>query len=145
MKKFLFYLVLVLFLIQLYRPAKNSSFEISQNSIINVEVPENVQSILEVSCYDCHSNNTNYLWYHNIAPVSWVVAHHIKEGKEHVNFDEWTMYNKDQKEHIIEEMIETIESREMPLVGYLKLHREAIISEADNLKLLDWIHSLEKE
>lgn len=145
MKKFLFYLVLVLFLIQLYRPTKNSSAEISQNSITNVEVPEYIQSILEVSCYDCHSNNTNYLWYHNIAPVSWVVAHHIKEGKEHVNFDEWTMYNTNQKEHIVEEMIETIESREMPLVGYIKLHREAVISDADNLKLLDWIHSLENE
>ena len=145
MKKILFYLVLALFLLQLYRPAKNISEEVSQNSITNFKVPENIQNILEVSCYDCHSNNTNYLWYHNIAPVSWVVAHHIKEGKEHVNFDEWATYNNDQKEHIIEEMIETIESREMPLVGYIKLHPEAVISEADNLKLLDWIRSLEIE
>jgi len=146
MKKILFYLILVLLLIQLYRPAKNTSEEISANTITTqLEVPENIQSILNRSCNDCHSSNTNYLWYHNVAPVSWVVAHHIKEGKEHLNFDEWGTYNADQINHIIEEFEESIESREMPIVGYLKLHPEAVISDADNLKLLDWIHTLENE
>ncbi len=145
MKKFFLYLILLIVLIQFIRPNKNSSEQVSKNGIqTEVTVPENIQSILDRSCNDCHSNNTNYDWYHEIVPFSWVVASHVKEGKEHINFDEWITYNKDQKEHIIEELEEVIESREMPLVGYLKFHPEAIISDEDNNKLLDWIRTLEE-
>lgn len=144
MKKFLFYLILVLLLIQLYRPTKNRSELVAKDSITaSNEVPEKIQSILKNSCNDCHTNNTNYLWYHNIAPISWVVARHVKEGKEHLNFDEWTVYNKNQKRHILEDLKESIETREMPIVGYLKMHPEAIVSDSDNELLLDWIDSLE--
>jgi len=131
---------------QIYRPTKNINEQVAKESIAShIEVPENIHSILENSCYDCHSNNTNYLWYHNIAPLSWVVGRHIKEGKEHLNFDEWAAYNADQKGHIIDDLKESIETREMPLIGYLKFHPEAVLSEGDNQLLLDWIHSLEVE
>lgn len=146
MKKFFLYLLALIVLIQLIRPSKNSSEELSKNGIqTEVAISESIQSIIDRSCNDCHSNNTKYDWYHEIAPFSWVVAMHIKEGKEHVNFDEWKTYNKDQKQHIIEELEEVIETREMPLVGYLKFHPEAIISDEDNNELLDWIRTLEKE
>jgi anthranilate/para-aminobenzoate synthase component II len=146
MKKFLLYTLVVLVLMQLYRPSKNSSAEPSKNSITTVEeVPENIQNILKRSCNDCHSNSTNYLWYHEIAPFSYVVAYHISDGKKHVNFDEWTQYNKDQKEHIIGDLREVIKSREMPMVGYLSFHPEAVISDTDNQQLLDWINSLESK
>ena len=146
MKKFFLYLLALIVLIQLIRPSKNSSEELSKNGIqTEVAISESIQSIIDRSCNDCHSNNTKYDWYHEIAPFSWVVAMHIKEGKEHVNFDEWSTYNKEQKQHIIEELGEVIEIRKMPLVGYLKFHPEAIISDEDNNELLDWIRTLEKE
>ncbi len=90
MKKFLFYFVALVALIQVIRPSKNRSDVVSENTAI--VAPENIQSILNKSCNDCHSNNTNYEWYHNIAPVSWLVALHIKQGKNHVNFDNWATY-----------------------------------------------------
>ena len=143
MKNFLIYLFAFLLLIQLYRPTKNRSEAVSEQSIgINENVPEAIQNILERSCNDCHSNNTSYLWYHEIAPISYIVAYHVSEGKEHLNFDEWNTYNKDQKKHIIDDLQEVIESREMPLVGYLKLHPEAVISDGENQQLLDWIATL---
>lgn len=146
MKRFLFYFVIVLLLIQLLRPTKNTNTnEAFKNISAEVDVPENIQGILKRSCNDCHSNDTNYLWYHNIAPISWVVASHVKDGKKHLNFDFWGKYNANQKAHIIEGLKETIETREMPLIGYLKLHPEAVISDEDNLELLEWIHSLENE
>ncbi len=139
-------MILSLLLIQLYRPKKNAQEMVTSDNITDVvEVSKDVQTILERSCYDCHSNNTNYLWYHNIAPVSWIVGRHIKEGKEHLNFDTWSTYNANQKEHIIDDLKETIETREMPLVGYIKLHPEATLSVSDNQLLLDWIDSLENE
>lgn len=146
MKKIFLYVVAVLLLMQLYRPAKNSNSEVSETSIGKmIQVPESIQNILDRSCADCHSNNTKYLWYHEIAPISYVVAYHISEGKEHVNFDTWGKYNANQKKHIIDNLEEVIESREMPLFGYLKLHPDAVISDADNQKLLDWIKTLESK
>ena len=145
MKKFLLYLLVVIVAIQLYRPKKNQSTIVPENHISTVvEVSNEIQSILDRSCNDCHSNNTNYLWYHNIAPISFVVASHVKEGKEHLNFDEWRSYNANQLKHIIGDFAETVETREMPLVGYLKLHPESILSDDDNQKLLAWIETLEK-
>ena len=146
MKKFLLYFLIVLVVIQFYRPKKNQRSVASENHISTVvEVPDAVQLILDRSCNDCHSNNSNYAWYHNIAPFSYVVANHIKEGKEHLNFDEWAAYNSDQLKHIIGDFSETIETREMPLVGYLKFHPEAVISDDDNQKLLDWIATLDNK
>ncbi len=90
MKKFLMYFIIGLLVIQVIRPSKNKHEVNPEQSIGQVvAVPDDVQAIFERSCYDCHSNNTNYLWYHEIAPMSWVVAYHIKDGKEHLNFDEF--------------------------------------------------------
>lgn len=144
MKKFLLYFLAIFILIQFIRPTKNKSItDTNKNLALATPVSEDVQSILQRSCYDCHSNNTNYEWYHNIAPFSFAVAYHIKDGKEHINFDTWAKYNKDQKKHIIDDLQEAIETREMPLVGYLKFHPEAVLSDADNKKLLDWVNTLE--
>lgn len=143
MKKKLFYLVLFLLLIQIIRPTKNRDEVVVSDNVINA--PENIQNLLKRSCNDCHSNNTNYDWYHNIAPISWIVAMHIKDGKKHVNFDAWGTYNKDQKKHIIKDLKKSIETREMPLVGYLKVHPETVVSEQEYKELLDWIDTLKSE
>jgi len=144
MKKFMLYLLVVIVVIQLYRPKKNQSTSVSENHISTVvDVPNEIQVIMDRSCNDCHSNNTNYLWYHHIAPISWVVANHVKEGKEHLNFDEWGSYNENQLKHIMGDFSETIVKREMPLVGYIKLHPEAILTDDANQILLDWIATLE--
>ncbi len=137
-------MLVVIFLAQLIRPSKNSSKEISKNDIsTQLNLPENIQGILDRSCNDCHTNNTNYQWYHAISPFSWVVASHVKEGKKHLNFSEWANYNTSQKEHVIDGLKEVISSREMPLVGYLKFHSEAVLSDVDKQKLLDWIKDIE--
>lgn len=142
MKKFLIYLLAFLVLIQLYRPAKNSNETSSPNNIAQViAVPDDVQKILERSCYDCHSNNTQYLWYHEIAPMSWGVAYHIAEGKKHLNYDEFATYNKRQQAHALEETSEVVEKGEMPLKGYVAFHPETKLSEDDIQKIRNWVVS----
>jgi heme-binding protein len=66
-----------------------------------MEIPEDVKNILKNSCADCHSNYTKYPWDSGIAPVSWYLAQHVNMDKEHFNFSEWNVYNKNQKTHII--------------------------------------------
>ena len=139
MKKILIYLILGLLVIQVIRPNKNKG-EVSSDLQINqvLDVPDEINAIFERSCNDCHSNNTNYLWYHEIAPMSWMVAHHIKEGKEHLNFDEFANYNERQRAHAIEEIVETVKFGEMPLKGYTALHPEANLSQVDIELIEEW-------
>ena len=88
MKKVLVVLVVVLVLLQFYRPTKNVATEVSANAIDqHYTVPDNVDKLLRVSCYDCHSNNTVYPWYSNVQPVALWLDDHIRDGKKHLNFD----------------------------------------------------------
>ena len=145
MKKYfkLKYFVILLVAIQLYRPAKNESTEISENSILTTEaVPQEVAKILKTSCYDCHSNNTVYPWYSNIAPVSWWLDNHVSEGKEELNFDAWGTYSLKRKNHKLKEIKEMLEDKEMPLESYLWIHDEAKLSSDQQKAIIDWARTL---
>lgn len=98
--------------------------------------------ILKAACYDCHSNNTSYPFYASIAPVSWYIQKHINHGREHLNFSIWTSYSADDREHILEEMVEEIEENKMPLKSYRLLHGEARLSEGEKEQLTNWLASL---
>ncbi len=101
--------------------------------------PKSIASLLQNSCYDCHSNNTNYPWYAEVAPLSWMIAHHVDEGKEELNFSEWNTFSKKRKKKKIKEMIEELEEREMPLKSYIPMHPEAKLSDAQLNELISWI------
>jgi hypothetical protein len=110
-----------------------------------VQVPNNVEEILKTSCYDCHSNFTVYPWYSEIAPISWYLAQHVNEGKEHLNFSEWTVYNKNQQSHILKDLEEVLESHEMPINSYLLIHKEAKMSTEQYTVLMNWIQTIKVE
>ncbi len=145
MKKKIVIIIGILILIQFIRPSKNNGDMESQTISKEVVVPSEVQKILEVSCYDCHSNKTVYPWYSEIAPISWYIAHHVNEGKEHFNISEWTSYNKYQKKNIIYSLEKTIERGKMPLKSYLIKHPEATLSEYQKELLINWIRTLKSE
>ncbi len=58
-----------------------------------IKAPNDVMQILRTSCYDCHSNEVNWPWYSNVAPMSWLVAYDVDEAREHMNFSEWASYS----------------------------------------------------
>ncbi len=143
MKKTLLYIIAVIVLIQLFRPTKNDS-NITTNDISKeVVVPNEIQKIIETSCADCHSNTTVYPWYAEIAPVSWFLASHVNDGKEHLNFSEWTSYNNHQKEHILNDLKEVMESHEMPLKSYLLLHENAKMNKNQYEAFSKWLSTIE--
>ena len=92
------------------------------------------------SCYDCHSNNTVYPWYASVAPVSWVVVNHVKEGRSELNFSEWANLDPKKAAHKLDECKEVIEEGEMPLAGYVALHAKAKLDETTKQALLTWIN-----
>ena len=89
--------------------------------IVN-QVPATINNQLQVSCYDCHSNNTNYPWYSKIQPAAWYLEDHIKEGKDELNFNEWDTYSSRRKNSKLRSIIKQIESGEMPLESYTLIH-----------------------
>ena len=78
--------VVVFVLIQFIKVEKNESSDLSYEISNNYPVSNELSQLLKVSCYDCHSNNTNYPWYSKIQPVAWWLDHHVQDGKKHLNF-----------------------------------------------------------
>ena len=105
------------------------------------KVPANVAAILKVSCYDCHSNNTRYPWYSELQPGAWLMARHIKKGKEELNLDEFNDYSKRRKKAKIKSIISQIEKEEMPLKSYLLLHPDAGLTPNKKKVLLQFFQS----
>lgn len=104
-----------------------------------------VAAILERSCYDCHSNQTVWPWYSYVAPVSWLVASDVDEGREHLNFSEWEGYSERKKIGALDEIFEEVAEGEMPLSVYLITHGDAKVSTAELTILRDWTSSLMSE
>lgn len=83
------------------------------------------------ACFDCHSNETRWPWYSWVAPVSWLVAHDVEDGREHLNFSE---FNREQED--ADEAAEEVEDGEMPLWFYKPLHSEARLNEEEQAALI---------
>lgn len=101
----------------------------------DIPVSIEVKAILRQSCYDCHSNETIWPWYSNVAPASWLVANDVKEGRRHLNFSTWDRYDAGKQSHKIHEVWEEVEQHEMPLWFYTPLHPDAKLS-ADDMEIL---------
>lgn len=143
LKKIAIGLLIALVVMQFIRPPKNQSDAPADNDIGMVyEVPSNVHSILKQKCYDCHSNNTRYPWYFNIQPLGWWLYKHIEDGKSELNFSEFKTYSTKKANHKLEETIELVREKEMPLKAYVWMHPEARVSAEEEKALVDWIASL---
>lgn len=139
LKKFFLVLLLIFVIIQFFRPDKNiTQGDHAIDFVTETNPPLEVKTILEQSCYDCHSNNTVYPWYNNVAPISFWLADHIKHGKGHLNFSEWDGYDDKKKDHKLEEVEEMISEGEMPLNEYTWTHEEARLTEAQRTAIVDW-------
>lgn len=138
MRKYLMLAIPVLVLgVQFHRPDRtNPPSEPGRAIGAHVTVPPEIQTVLDRACADCHSNRTAWPWYSHVAPVSWLVAGHVREGREHLNFDDWPGRHKPEK--LLDEMCEEIEKDAMPLAGYVRLHSAAKLAEADKRLLCGW-------
>lgn len=139
LKKVFLALLLILVIIQFFRPQKNvAQGDHTEAFLAETTPPLQVKTILEQSCYDCHSNNTVYPWYNNVAPISFWLADHIKHGKGHLNFSEWDGYDNKKKDHKLEEVEEMISEGEMPLNEYTWTHKEARLTEDQRTAIIEW-------
>jgi mono/diheme cytochrome c family protein len=89
------------------------------------------QELFMTACGDCHSHETVWPWYSNIAPVSWLVQHDVEEGRAEFNISRWG-----QGENEAGEAAETVREGEMPPAIFLVTHPEARLSSADEQTLI---------
>lgn len=136
-------LLIALVAIQFFHPKKNIHEGEQPNAISNkFTVSADVKIILDKACMDCHSNNTRYPWYNNIQPVAWWLNNHIIDGKKELNFDEYISKRPRFQYRRMEQTIDLVKKREMPLDSYTWLHKDAILSEEEKTKLFDWAQSI---
>lgn len=132
MKKVIITIVFLFGVLQLIRPTKNiGNGDLSRSIEVKNPMPNDVKASLQRACYDCHSNTTNYPWYAEIQPVGWYLTNHVREGKQHLNFDEFSTYNAKKADHKMEELIESQTEGWMPMDSYTLIHKEAILTTAE--------------
>jgi hypothetical protein len=90
-----------------------------------------VAAVVRRGCYDCHSNGTVWPWYSRVAPVSWLVADDVKEGRAHLNFSEWNLYSPEMAHRKLQAACRLAKKGDMPLGQYRLRHPQARLSEQD--------------
>lgn len=142
-KKIIIFTGLVFLVIQLIPTTRNQDEAITTADFMEYyEVPSVIQTKLKQSCYDCHSNNTQYPWYQKIQPISLFLEKHIKEGKEELNFNEFGTLSKRQQKSKLKSIINQINDGEMPLLSYTLIHRDAVFTEKEKEQITLWLNTI---
>ena len=100
--------------------------------------PPEIAALLHNACYDCHSDETRWPWYSHIAPVSWLVAGDVKDGRERMNFSEWPHDLPARAAKRLERISEEVGYKDMPPGKYTLLHPDARLTIAQRETLINW-------
>jgi hypothetical protein len=138
-KKLLITIGIALIAIQFVKPARNKGDQVLATDISKtISIPDSVQVIIKNACYDCHSNNTDYPWYSNVQPMCWLMDHHIKKGKEELNFNEFGSYSLRRQISKLDGIANSIRDDIMPLSSYKLMHENAQLSANEKALLINW-------
>ncbi len=134
--KYLPVALLVLFAAaQLIRPDRTNP-PVNPASALQAAPP--VQAIFDRSCRDCHSDRTVWPWYSQVAPVSWLVADDVKEGRGELNFSRWSEYPRDRARRKLSKICEEVRGGDMPLWYYTPMHAGTKLSAAERDAVCQW-------
>jgi hypothetical protein len=137
--KILLAILIVLIVIQFIQPARNKSRQVLPTDMATMyKMPDTVQAVLKTTCYDCHSNNTNYPWYTYVQPVGWLLANHIRNGKEELNFSEFGSYTARRQRSKLKAIANQVKDGDMPLYSYTMMHKDARLTREQKKLIIDW-------
>jgi hypothetical protein len=132
-------IIVLIVALQFIRPARtNPSSSEAESARAHLQMDAEVAAIIDRSCSDCHSNATRWPWYSQVAPVSWFVIDHVNHGRSHLNFSEWGKYNRHDSRELLEGICKEVRTGAMPLSSYTRIHRDAVLNEADRETLCEW-------
>jgi hypothetical protein len=110
---------------------------VKSDLIAAVVPPASIAASLHAACYDCHSFETRWPLYSRIAPVSWLIASDVKEGRRHLNLSDWPV-DPARAAKQLDRINEVVDYREMPPKKYTLLHADARLTASQRQELLDW-------
>lgn len=137
------FVVIVLVGIQFIPDQRNQIEPVTNTDFIKYyESPLDIGKMIRASCYDCHSNQTNYPWYSNVKPIGWILQNHIMEGKSELNFSEFGNQSNRMQRSKLKSILNQIDDDKMPLKSYILLHSEAKLDSLKKDSLVKYIDSL---
>ncbi|MCS3531512.1 heme-binding domain-containing protein [Chryseobacterium sp. JUb7] len=146
MKKVLVVFLVAFIIIQFFPIDKTNPAPTPGMDFLTIKnTPPEIAKLISTSCYDCHSNETKYPWYSNFAPSSWFLKNHISEGRKHLNFSTFATYEPKRQAHKLEECIEMVEKKEMPLESYYIGHQDAKLTDEQRKLLIDYFKKEKSE
>ena len=134
--------VLGLVVIQFIRPTRHAlPDDPSKDFVHQLRPPQQVETILRASCYDCHSFETRYPWYAEVQPVGWWMDGHIQTARRELNFSEFGSYRLRRRFIKLQQMGEQVDQGDMPLPSYLIIHTDAKLSQEQKDLLIQWVNA----
>lgn len=134
MKRTLLIFLGLFIVMQFIRPSHEN---ITSSSKIALKTKPELEQVFKTSCYDCHSNNTTWPWYSEVAPFSWIISSHVKNGRKALNFSTWENYEDEKKQDKLKAIYKKIYTT-MPLSSYVSFHKEAELSKAQKEMIREW-------
>lgn len=136
--------VVVLIIIQFFQIDKSQApIDESKDYLVLTQAPAPIAKMIKNACYDCHSDQTVWPWYASIQPIGWWVRGHTRGARQHLNFSDWATYGKSKQAHKLEECVEQVQEKLMPLKSYGWMHPDGQLSDADRVLLVDWFSKIE--
>lgn len=125
--------------IQFFGPARTNPMVVQSHTIESrIQIPRPVMDTLNRACMDCHSYQTRWPWYSHVAPVSWWLTRQVNDGRDTLNFSEWTQYKPSYAAATLGSMAMAVRAGAMPLDPYRKFHPEARLSDDEIKVFCDW-------
>jgi hypothetical protein len=142
-KRSFFIIIGILAVIQVVRPARTNPVS-NPNEHIKAVLPlhPEVEATFSRACNDCHSNNTVWPWYSNVAPVSWLVVSDVREGREKLNFSTWAAYGREKQQKLLGKICEEVKEGEMPEIQYTLMHPRARLNDGERRAVCAWTSAL---
>ena len=106
---------------------------------IRAEYEKDIKPIFESKCFNCHSSQTTYPWYHKVPVVGRIMDSHIKEGRSHIDFNSGYPFAghggpiKD-----LEEIQKVTEKDEMPPWYYNPFHKNSKLTDEEKKLIVNW-------
>ncbi len=131
--------------VQFVRPARNEGASVPgpDSLVVRHQAPPEVRRILEVACYDCHSEYTDYPWYAEIQPSGWLLAWHVRRGKQAMNLSEFGRLSAKAQSKRLQYMIEAMAEGAMPPRSYQWMHADARLSEREIRTFTAWAETVQ--
>jgi uncharacterized membrane protein len=122
-----------------YGPVKSAKS--SRAMLSGAQISPQVLNILERSCQNCHSENTEWPWYSYVAPASMMIESDVAMARSEMNLSRWSEYSVEDQQAILTSLAAVVRSREMPPSRYTMIHRQSKLSEEERQLIYNWARS----